>query len=104
MIVEQRTYTLHPGRLPQFLELVERQGLAIQTPVLGEPLGYFTVEIGELNQAVHLWGFADLADRDSRRSRLAALPQWQQFAPLVLPLIQRMRSQILKPTAFSAIL
>jgi len=103
VIVEQRTYTLHPGKLPQFLDLVGKRGLAIQTPVLGNLIGYFTVDIGELNQAVHLWGFADLAEREDRRGQLAAMAEWQEFAQLVLPLIQGMKTQILKPTGFSPI-
>ncbi len=103
MIVEQRTYTLHPGKVPEFLALVEKEGLALQLPVLGKLVGYYTVEIGELNQVVHQWSFADLADRETRRSKLAALPEWQRFTPRVLPLIQRMQTHILKPTAFSPV-
>lgn len=103
MIVEQRTYTLHPGKQQEFLSLVEKRGLAIQLPVLGNLVGYFSTDIGDLNQVVHLWGFADLNDREVRRNRLAALRAWQDFVPSVLPLIQQMKTQILKPASFSPI-
>lgn len=103
MIIEKRTYTLHPGKVAPFLELVRDRGLAIQAPHLGEPLGYFTSESGALNQVVHLWGFADAGDRERRRGALARDPAWQAFLPSVLPLIREMDSQILIPTAFSAI-
>lgn len=103
MIVEQRRYTLRPGAAPEFLALVRDEGLAIQVPHLGAPLGYFTSESGILNQVVHLWGFASAADREDRRRALAADADWQAFAPRVLPLIERMESQILVSTQFSAI-
>lgn len=103
MIVEQRTYTLRPGCVPDFVALVRDEGLAIQAPYLGAPLGYFTSESGTLNQIVHLWGFADAGDRETRRAALAADPAWQGFVPKVLKLIDRMESRILLPTSFSAI-
>ncbi|MBM3555964.1 MAG: NIPSNAP family protein, partial [Alphaproteobacteria bacterium] len=30
MIVDERTYTLHPGKVPEFLKLHETEGLPIQ--------------------------------------------------------------------------
>jgi hypothetical protein len=103
MIVEQRRYTLRPGATPEFVALVRDEGLAIQTPHLGAPLGYFISKSGILNQIVHLWGFDSLGDREQKRRSLAADPAWKAFAPKVLPLIERMESQILIPTDFSAI-
>ena len=35
MIVEQRTYTLYPGKTPEYLRLYESEGMAIQTRILG---------------------------------------------------------------------
>lgn len=103
MIVEQRSYTTLPGKVPEVLRLVGEEGLPIQRPHLGEPLGYFFSDSGELNRIVHLWGFASPADREARRAALAADPAWQAFAPKVLPLLLRMESVILFPAAFSAI-
>lgn len=103
MIVEQRTYTAHPGQVPAFLKLVETEGLPIQRRHLGAPLGYFQAESGELNRVVHLWLYESAADRDSRRAALATDPDWVSFVPKVLPLLVRMESVILHPTPFSAI-
>lgn len=61
MIVEQRTYTCYCGKAQQYVKMYESEGLAIQRPILGHLLGYFTSEIGEVNQVVHL---------GARRSRL----------------------------------
>jgi hypothetical protein len=102
MIVEKRTYTFHPGKLAEFLPLYEAEGLPIHTRYL-PLLGYFTSEIGTLNQVVTLWGYADMAEREARRERLYADPEWIAFAPKTTHLIQTMQTEILRPTRFSPI-
>ena len=103
MIVEMRTYTIRVGGMPAFLRHYEQEGLRIIRPILGNLLGYFTTDIGELNQVVHLWGYADLQDRATRRAALNADADWIAFTPKILPLIERMQNTILQPTAFSPI-
>lgn len=103
MIVEERMYTLHPGKLKQFLTLVETEGLCIQKDYIGTPLGYFTTETGELNKVVHLWMFDDMASREHRRAKLGCDPRWLAFTEKVLPLIVHMENRLLTPTSFSAI-
>ena len=45
-----------------------RRSVAGFAGLLGPPLGwYISMDIGELNQVVHLWGYESLADRASRR-------------------------------------
>jgi hypothetical protein len=53
MIVEERCYTLKPGTLRIYYEDYDPRGLEIQTGILGNLIGYFHTEIGELNQVVH---------------------------------------------------
>jgi hypothetical protein len=103
MIVEHRSYTALPGKVPDVLALVGSEGLPIQRRYLGDPLGYFQSESGELNRIVHLWGFASAADREARRAALAVDADWMAFVPKVLPLLVRMESVILRPAPFSAI-
>jgi hypothetical protein len=102
MIVEKRTYTFHPGKLHEFIALYEKVGYPLQTQYLSM-IGYFTTEIGVLNQVISLWGYASLAERDEKRSRLYADPAWIAFAPKVTPLIQKMETEILLPTNFSPV-
>ena len=67
MIVEERTYQLHVGKVPEYLRLYGEEGRAIQEPILGNMVGWFVQnDIGDLNQVVHLWGYEDLADRAAR--------------------------------------
>ncbi len=101
MIVDQRTYTTRPGRLHDFVDAFAAQGLPLYTRYCGTLIGYFTSESGALNQVVHLWGYADATDRDTRRGSLARDPAWQAFLDVALPLLVSQESRLLKPTAFS---
>ena len=68
MLYEFRTYRLKAGKAPAYLKLVEEEGVAIQKSHLGELVGYFTSEIGSLNEIVHIWAYPDLNERARRRA------------------------------------
>ena len=103
MIVEQRTYTLHPGKTPEWLDIYEREGRELQVHHLGRMIGYFTTEIGPLNEVVHLWAYEDLEDRRRRREALTSTLEWQALLGKLLPLCRDMASKILIPAPFSPI-
>lgn len=100
MLVEERTYTTHPGRWKDYLALFEAEGLAIQHRILGRMVGYYTTETGELNQIVHLWAYEDLSERAERRATLLADPGFKAYVARMLPLLQRQESRILRPAPF----
>jgi len=101
MIVEERIYRIRNGRMSRYLQLVREEGLAIQQPILGHLVGYFTTEIGPLSQVVHLWAYADLEDRTRRRRQLAEDPRWQAFLTKLSENIEQAENRILLPTDFS---
>lgn len=103
MIVEMRTYTLHPGKVPDYFKLYQAQGLALQTRILGNLIGYFATETGTLNQVVHLWGYQDLADRATRRAALAQEPEWQAYTTEMFKFVITQESTFLNPAPFSPI-
>ena len=104
MVVEERVYVLHTWvDLNEYLAIYEKEGLSVQIPILGGLLGYFSTEIGTMNQLVHLWGYADLEDRVRRRSTLAANEQWQGCLKKIRPMIMTMENRIMYPTSFSPI-
>lgn len=103
MIVEMRTYVLNPGHQAAFLECMGREGILIERAILGRLLGFYTSEIGTLNQVIHLWGYDSFEDRQRRRQTLAADPAWQQFVPKVMPFIRDMRNQLLQPAPFAPV-
>jgi hypothetical protein len=79
MLVDIRRYTVYPGMLKAYLEIYETCGLPVQRRHVGEPLGYFISEVGELNQVVHLWGYEDAADRQRRRAAMEKDPDWVEY-------------------------
>jgi hypothetical protein len=103
VIVEERTYTLYPGKTPEYLRLYQSEGMAIQTKILGRMVGYFTTEIGPLNQIVHMWGYDSFEERSKRRAQMAADEGWKAYVAKIQPLIRTQESKILVPTAFSPI-
>jgi hypothetical protein len=100
MIVEHRTYTLHPGKISTYLSLYMDEGMPIQLEYLNQPLGYYMSELGTLNQIIHLWGYDDLNDRTHRRGLLKNDPRWMPYVEKILPLFQHQESKILTPAPF----
>jgi hypothetical protein len=101
MFYEIRTYRLKNGAIPEYLKVVGEEGIAIQRRHLGNLVGYFSSEIGPINEIVHIWSFATLDDRHSRRARLAADPDWQAFLPKIRDLIVAADNKIMSPAVFS---
>lgn len=79
MLVDLRTYTIVPGKLPVYLAVYQELGPPVQREHLGDPLGYFISETGTLNQVCHLWGYETQAEREQRRAALEADPRWQAY-------------------------
>jgi hypothetical protein len=103
VIVEERIYTLEVGKTPEFLRLYELEGLAIQTRILGNMIGYFSSEIGDLNLVVHMWGYESFEERTRRRAELMADPGWQAYVAKVRPFVLEQKNRILIPAPFSPI-
>ncbi|MBK6658408.1 MAG: NIPSNAP family protein [Proteobacteria bacterium] len=101
MIVDHRTYTLHPGKLKAFVELYGSKGWPLQQQYLGDCVGWYSsMDIGQLNQVVHMWRFKDLNDRAERRARMMADPAWPVYAEAAAPLIQHQENKILSAAPF----
>ena len=101
MIVEQRDYHVHTGKLPELVRLYETEGNALQLEFLGRFVGAFTTDVGELSTYTHMWAYESHAEREERRSRLQADERWKAFLPKIQPLIHTQRNRILVPTSFS---
>jgi NIPSNAP len=105
MVIDHRTYTFHPLKMPKWLALYEEYGLPVQLKHLGRLIGFFQNEIGTLNQVVHLWGFDDLNDRQRRRAEMAQDPAWAEFMRRneELGALMHQESKIVTPVRFSPI-
>jgi hypothetical protein len=79
MLFDHRTYTCKPGTLPKQMALYEKHGLAAQQRHLGKPLFYGITETGLVNSFVHIWVYADAADRAEKRAAMQADPEWTAY-------------------------
>ena len=100
MIVEERMYTLHVGKVPEFMETYEREGLPLLRRYLGNPYGFFINEVGPQNLIVHLWAFESFEDREKRRAALAADPAWPAYRAKNQPRIMSQETRVMRPPAF----
>ena len=103
MIVEQRDYHAHTGRLNELVALYRDEGIGIQREILGNLLGVFTTDIGALSTYTSMWGYESYGEREERRGRLQADERWQGFLGKIQPLIHTQQNRILIPTSFSPI-
>ena len=101
MVYEERTYTLHPGTVPAFLREYQEHGMRTHQHHLGEQVGFFTTDVGVLNQVVQVFAFLDTIDRHRRREALYADPEWLAFVPVLTRYVQHMENRLLTPTGFS---
>lgn len=84
-----------------FLKAYETLGLPIQKRHLGEPVGFFTTDIGELNHIISMWRYDDYKDRSTRRAAMLADPDWPAYLDEIRGMIDVQNIRILAPAPFS---
>src|SRR6185437_13812025 len=90
MIYELRTYTLKPGTIGDMVKAASTVSHDIRGNDYGKLEGYWSTEIGPLNQVMHLWSYQDLNERTRLRAELAKNPRWhKEYTPLIYPLLMR---------------
>jgi NIPSNAP len=70
MVVDFRAYTLKIGTVQAFVEMFQNEGLEPQQRILGNFMGLYRTEIGDVNQIVMMFGYADAGERERRRAAL----------------------------------
>jgi NIPSNAP protein len=101
VIVEQRDYHIHTGKLPELVRLYETEGILIQQEILGGLVGAFTTDVGALSTYTTLWRYDSYAEREEKRARLQADERWQAFLRKAQPLMHTQQNRILVPISFS---
>ena len=79
MIVEQRDYHVHTGKLPELVRLYADEGIAIQKEVLGglrRRVHHGCRRALDVHLALEL---REPRERETRRAALQARPDWQEF-------------------------
>jgi hypothetical protein len=100
MYVEERIYTLQPGKAAEYLKHYEADGLAVQLKYLPNLVGYYFVEVGPQNTIVHQWAYDSLDQREKLRAQQHADPAWQEYLKKIRPLIVSQDTRIMKCAPF----
>ena len=103
MIVEMRTYKIRPGELQNFIKIYDKEIREIHTKILGNQIGFFYTEIGDINEVVHLYGYESYEDRQARRITLSKQPEFISYLNKVKNIIIDMQNKLMIPTDFSKI-
>ena len=95
-IYELRTYTLYVGKLGEAVKLYGEQGWpALEAGGFSKHLiGYFTSDVGTINQLVHLWKFEDDAERRAFWGRLFQDEAFMNFAAQIRGLMESTRKNL----------
>lgn len=93
-IYELRTYSIKPENFSQFMALTE-QNIALRTA--HSPLmGYWTAELGAINQVVHIWEYQSYEERTRVRKQLQQSSEWiESYIKKALPFIQKQENVVL---------
>jgi hypothetical protein len=64
---------------------------------------FTTTEVGPLNQVVHLWAYADQAERERKRNAMQQDAEWQEYVKMNTEAgyMEHMENRILRSTPFS---
>ncbi len=96
MIYELRTYTVKPGALGDMIKAASTVSRDIRGDDYGKLEGYWSTEIGPLNQVMHLWSYSNFDERARMRGELAKNPRWSsEYLPLIRPLLMRQDVRLL---------
>jgi NIPSNAP len=96
MIYELRTYTVKPGTLGDMVKAASTVSRDIRGDNFGKLEGYWSTEIGPLNQVLHMWSYRDFEERAKLRAELAKNPRWGgEYLPLIRPLLLRQEVRLL---------
>lgn len=94
-LYELRTYTLHVGKMAEATKVYQEFGWPMIAQWPENLVGYFTGDVGALNQLVHLWKFRDDADRRAFWAKFYADPKFPAFAERIRPLIQHQDNRLM---------
>ena len=105
MFVDHRTYDFHPGKANAWIDAYRDIGKPVQDRLLGQLLMFTVTECGPINQAVFMWAYSSLGDRDRRRTQMMGDPGWAEFQRATAPLgaLKQQTTMVLKPVSFSPI-
>ena len=98
-LYELRWYRSLPGRIGEWIRHIK--DVMPTREKYSKNVGLWQTEMGQLNEAVHLWVYRDLNERAATRANVLQDPEWQAFLGRSAPLLLDMKSVILNPAPSS---
>lgn len=107
MIYELRIYECLPGRMPALLKRFADHTLALWDKHGIRQAGFFTTVIGESsNRLTYFIAWESMAERETKWKAFTTDPDWlkaRDESESDGPILANISSQLLAPTAFSAV-
>jgi len=94
-IYELRTYTAVVGKMADVVQLYKAEGWPALARHPQKLVGYFTGDVGALNQLVHLWKFDDDADRRAFWAGVYKDAEFMAFAAKLRPLLLSQENKLM---------
>ncbi len=96
-IYELRTYDIVVGKMAEVLKLYQSAGYpAIEKGGFNQNLvGYFSGDIGALNQLIHIWKFEDDNARRDFWTRLFRDDDFMAFAAQLRPMVRAQHNKLM---------
>jgi hypothetical protein len=106
MIIEMRVYHCAPGRLPALNERFTGVTLGFFEKYGIKPMGFWTTLVGPSNQSLtYMLKWNSLAERETKWNAFQSDPDWiakRMESEAKAIIVERIESQFLSPTAYSA--
>jgi hypothetical protein len=94
-IYELRTYNAIVGKMSELVALYKSEGWPALSKHPSKLLGYFTGDVGALNQLIHIWKFDDDADRRAFWAGVYGDPDFMAFGAKIRPLIGEQQNKLM---------
>jgi hypothetical protein len=105
VIYELRSYEIVPGRMPAMHARFQNHTVGLFRKHGIDVLGFWEAMIGTSNVLHHVVRFDDLAHRERAWASFGADPEWLRVraeSEKDGPIVARIRNEIWRPTAYSA--
>jgi hypothetical protein len=94
-IYELRTYDVVVGKMADVVSLYNTEGWPAIQRHPDRLVGYFTGDVGAINQVIHLWKFEDDADRRAFWAGVFADEAFMDFARKLRPLLLSQNNKLM---------
>jgi hypothetical protein len=94
-LYELRTYTIVVGKMQDVVALYRDEGWPALEKHAGRLVGYFTGDVGAMNQLVHVWRYEDDADRRAHWAAVFADEDFMAFAAKLRPMLLNQENKLM---------